>query len=33
MIIKVRTDNIGFDVVPEHRSTCILNWIYYLEND
>tara|TARA_B100000508_G_C11460980_1_gene279241 strand:+ start:246 stop:794 length:549 start_codon:yes stop_codon:yes gene_type:complete len=33
MIIKVRTNNIGFDVVPEHRSTTILNWIYYLEND
>ncbi len=33
MIIKVRTDTIGFDIVPEHRSTSILNWIYYLEND
>lgn len=33
MIIQVRTNNIGFDVVPEHRSTTILNWIHYLEND
>ena len=31
MKIKVRTKVLGFDVVIEHRSTTILNWIYFLE--
>lgn len=31
MKIKVRTKLLGFDVVPEHRSTSVLNWIYFLE--
>lgn len=31
MKIKIRTKVVGFDIVPEHRSTSVLNWIYFLE--